>query len=63
MKGRSAYNKMWTSSRPILTQLLAGFEPEEAQALLGFLRRLVDNTATTSRRRNKRRRKVAPVPA
>jgi DNA-binding MarR family transcriptional regulator len=63
MKGRSAYNKMWTTSRPILAQLLAGFEPEEAQALLGFLRRLVDNTATTTRRRNQRRRKVAPVPA
>jgi DNA-binding MarR family transcriptional regulator len=45
-KGRRLYQRLWKTSEPIRTQLLAGFSEQEAQAFLGFLSRLIRNTAS-----------------
>jgi DNA-binding MarR family transcriptional regulator len=45
-KGRRLYARLLRTSEPIRVQLLAGFSDHEAQALLGFLHRLIQNTAS-----------------
>jgi DNA-binding MarR family transcriptional regulator len=49
-KGRRLYERLWKTSEPIRAQLLAGFSEEEAETLLGFLRRLIANTTSMDRR-------------
>jgi hypothetical protein len=44
-KGRRLFERLWRTSQPIRTQLLAGFSDHEAEALLGFLNRLIQNAA------------------
>jgi len=48
-KGRRLYERLWRTSEPIRTQLLAGFSEQEAQALFGSLRRLIQNAASMDR--------------
>jgi DNA-binding MarR family transcriptional regulator len=48
-KGRRLYERLWTTSRPIRTQLLAGFSTAEADSLLKFLRRLIENMRVTNK--------------
>jgi len=42
-KGRRWYERLWTTSAPIRTQLLAGFSTDEAESLLDFLSRIIEN--------------------
>jgi DNA-binding MarR family transcriptional regulator len=44
-KGRRLFERALKSSEPVRVQMLAGFSPDEARALLGGLRRLIDNLA------------------
>jgi DNA-binding MarR family transcriptional regulator len=60
-KGRRVFQRLWRTSDPIRSQLLAGFSADEAQALLDHLRRLIENMASASGRRNRKR--VKPVVA
>src|SRR5206468_9919846 len=48
-KGRRLYERLWRSSAPIRVRLLAGFSEQEAQELLGDLRRLIQNAASIDR--------------
>jgi DNA-binding MarR family transcriptional regulator len=45
-KGRRLFERLWRTSQPIRTQLLAGFSDQEAEVLLGFLNRLIQNAAS-----------------
>jgi DNA-binding MarR family transcriptional regulator len=49
-RGRRLYERLWLTSEPIRARLLTGFSEKEAQALLGFLQRLIQNTASMDRR-------------
>jgi DNA-binding MarR family transcriptional regulator len=49
-KGRRLCERLWRSSDPIRIQLLAGFSEEESQTLLGFLQRVIQNTASIEKR-------------
>jgi DNA-binding MarR family transcriptional regulator len=48
-KGRRLYERLWRTSEPIRTQLLAGFSEQEARALLSSLHRLIQNAASMDR--------------
>jgi DNA-binding MarR family transcriptional regulator len=48
-KGRRLYERLWRTSEPIRVRLLAGFSEQEAEAILGFLRRLIQNAASMDR--------------
>ena len=48
-KGQRLYERLWTTSGPIRTQLLAGFSTDEADSLLKFLRRLIENMGVTNK--------------
>ena len=50
-KGRRLYERLWRTSDPIRTRLLAGFSEQEAQALLESLRRLIRNAAAMDKQR------------
>ena len=41
-KGRRVFQKLWTKSDPLRARLLAAFRPDEAAALVEFLRRVAD---------------------
>ena len=41
-KGRQVFRKLWTKSDPLRARLLAAFRPDEAAALVEFLRRVAD---------------------
>jgi DNA-binding MarR family transcriptional regulator len=68
-KGRHMYERLWRTSDPVRAELLAGFSEQECQVLLGFLRRLIQNTASmgsyrsTRRHAGKRRRGSRPETA
>jgi DNA-binding MarR family transcriptional regulator len=49
-QGRRLYERLWRTSDPIRAQLLAGFSEPDADALLGFLRRVIQNVASLDRR-------------
>jgi DNA-binding MarR family transcriptional regulator len=42
-KGRRLYERLWRSSEPIRARLLADFSEQEAEHLLEYLRRLIQN--------------------
>jgi DNA-binding MarR family transcriptional regulator len=42
-KGRRLFERLWKTSEPIRVQMLSGFSADEAQLLVGGLRRLIDN--------------------
>jgi DNA-binding MarR family transcriptional regulator len=42
IKGRQVFKKLWTKSEPLRARLLAAFRPDEATALLGYLRRVAE---------------------
>ncbi len=44
-KGRQVFKKLWTKSEPLRVRLLAAFRPEEAAALVDFLRRVAEAMA------------------
>jgi len=50
-KGRRLYGRLWKTSEPIRTKLLAGFSEQEVERLLGSLHRLIQNTALLDKRR------------
>jgi DNA-binding MarR family transcriptional regulator len=50
-KGRRLSGRLWRTSEPIRAQMLSGFSEEEARLLVGYLRRLIDNTAVAKARR------------
>jgi DNA-binding MarR family transcriptional regulator len=52
-KGRHLYERLWRMSEPIRSGFLAGFSEQECQTLLGFLRRLIQNTASMGRHRRR----------
>jgi DNA-binding MarR family transcriptional regulator len=58
-KGRRLYERLWTTSEPIRTQLLAGFSSHEADSLLDFLHRLIDNMGLTDNCRSRQHSKQA----
>lgn len=60
-KGRRLYERLWRTSDPIRVQLLAGFSEQEAQVLLGFLERLIENVGSVGNRRRPSKR--VPVAA
>ena len=39
-RGRQVFKKLWTRSEPVRARLLAAFRPDEATALVEFLRRI-----------------------
>ena len=49
-KGRRLYERLWRTSDPIRVQLLAGFSEQEAQVLVGFLERLIENVGSVGKR-------------
>jgi DNA-binding MarR family transcriptional regulator len=61
-KGRRLYARLWRTSAPIRSQLLAGFSETEAGTLAGFLRRVIENTISMSRygRRSAKQMPTAP---
>ena len=55
-KGRRMYERLWRTSEPIREQLLVGFSEQEAQALLGFLPRLIQNAISLDKHRRAHKR-------
>ncbi len=51
-KGRRLYERLWRTSEPIRVRLLAEFSEQEAEDLLGLLRRLIQNAASMDRQRS-----------
>jgi DNA-binding MarR family transcriptional regulator len=41
-KGRQVYKKLWIRSEPLRARLLAGFQPDEVTALVGFLHHVAE---------------------
>jgi DNA-binding MarR family transcriptional regulator len=41
-KGRQVFKKLWTKSDPLRARLLSAFRPDEAAALVGYLRRVAE---------------------
>ena len=58
-RGRRLFERLWKTSEPIRVQMLSGFSAEEARALVGCLRRLIDNLAVARARRNRNQAKPA----
>jgi DNA-binding MarR family transcriptional regulator len=58
-KGQRMFDKLWETSEPIRQQLLVGFASHEIEALLAFLRRVIDNESLA--KRNRGRSRVARV--
>jgi DNA-binding MarR family transcriptional regulator len=52
-RGRRLCERLWRTSAPIRTQLLAGFSEQETLELLGFLRRVIQNTASMEKCRRR----------
>jgi DNA-binding MarR family transcriptional regulator len=50
-KGKRAYERLWAQSEPLRQQMLAAFEPEEAEAFVEFLARIPEVVAPTKARR------------
>jgi MarR family transcriptional regulator, lower aerobic nicotinate degradation pathway regulator len=44
-KGRQVFKKLWARSEPVRSRLLTAFRPDEAAALVEFLRRITEGTA------------------
>jgi DNA-binding MarR family transcriptional regulator len=51
-KGRRLFERLWKTSDPIRVQMLSGFSADEAELLMGCLRRLIDNLAPATSRRS-----------
>jgi DNA-binding MarR family transcriptional regulator len=62
-KGRRVFQRLWRTSEPIRTQMVAGFSAEEVQALVDNLQRLIENMASTRTPRRKRAQRVSPSSA
>ena len=60
-KGRRLFERLLQTSEPIRVQMLSGFSADEAQLLVGCLRRLIDNLAVAKARRG--REQAEPEPA
>ena len=60
-KGRRLFERLWKTSEPIRARMLVGFSADEAGLLVGYLRRLIENTASAKGRRGRWRAK--PVSA
>jgi len=58
-KGRRLFQRLLRSSEPIRIQMLAKFSPDEAQALVDNLRRLIENLALATERRKPAKQKAA----
>src|SRR3954470_12913489 len=54
-KGRRLFERLWKTSEMIRVQMLSGFSADEAQLLVVFLRRLIDNIAVVKARRGRKR--------
>jgi DNA-binding MarR family transcriptional regulator len=60
-KGRRLSERLWKTSEPIRVQLLSGFSADEARALVGCLRRLIDNMAAAQAHRSHKQAQPAPA--
>ncbi len=56
-RGRRLFERLWKTSEPIRVRMLAGFSADEARALVGCLRRLIDNLAVAKAGRGRVRAK------
>jgi DNA-binding MarR family transcriptional regulator len=45
-KGRRVFDKLWSASEPIRSQLLAGFESHEIETLIALLHRVIANVSS-----------------
>ena len=62
-KGRRLFDRLWRTSEPIRVQMLVGFSADEAGLLVGYLRRLIENTSAVKGRRERQRAKPASTGA
>jgi len=54
-KGRRMYERLWKESEPLKQQLLAVFQPKQADALVGFLERISEAMVQVEQHRGRQR--------
>jgi DNA-binding MarR family transcriptional regulator len=60
-KGRRMYERLWKESEPLRQQLLAVFQPKQADALVGFLEQISEAMVQVEQHRGKQQSSASTV--